>query len=68
MKYIIKWTNKYSNETGFVESINSKERHFVNTYEKDKAKQFIKANATKALKKLEEIGECVNNTFEVIEA
>lgn len=63
----IKWTNKYSKETGFVESINSRDRHFVNTYDYDKAKTFTKATVTKALKKLQEIGESENNDFGVID-
>lgn len=63
----IKWTNKYSKETGFVESINSRDRHFVNTYDYDKAKTFTKTTVSKALKKLQEIGECENNDFEVID-
>ena len=28
--FIIKWTNKFSGETGYVESISSKEKHFNN--------------------------------------
>jgi hypothetical protein len=63
----IKWTNKYSNESGYVESIDTKGGHFVNTYDYEKAKVYnTKGNATKALNKLQEIGECVNNTFELV--
>ena len=64
----IKWTNKYSNETGFVKDINNKEKHFVNTFDEAEAKVFknVKA-ANTAINKLIEFGEGNNNNFEVIE-
>ena len=64
----IKWTNKYSNETGFVKDINNKEKHFVNTFDEAEAKVFknVKA-ANTAISKLIEFGEGNNNNFEVIE-
>lgn len=66
---IIKWTNKFSNETGYVKSIISKEKHFENTNNKSEAKVFSnKGLATSAVKKLTEYGEADNNIFEIIEA
>ena len=37
---IIKWTNKYSNETGYVASISTKNECFINTFEESEAKRY----------------------------
>lgn len=68
MAKIIKWTNKYSNEEGYVQSVSKTEGHFVNTYEVAEAKTFKReCDVARALNTLEAIGECENNDFEVIE-
>jgi hypothetical protein len=65
----IKWTNKFSGETGFVADIKRKAGHFVSTFEAAEAKAFKNAkNAEKAIKTLAEIGEADNNNFEIVEA
>ena len=68
MAMIIKWTNKYSQEQGFVQSIVKAEGHFVNTYDAAEAKVYKRqCDVTKALNVLNSIGESENNNFEVIE-
>ena len=65
---VIKWTNNFSGETGFVESVNTKEQHFVNTYDIQNAKQYkAEANAKGMISKLISYGEGDNNTFEIVE-
>ena len=60
----IKWINKFSQETGFVESIETKEKHFVNTFDESKAKKFKTAEAAqKAINKLVGFGEAEANDF-----
>lgn len=36
----IKWTNKWSGETGYVKAIHNKEQYFENTFDADEAKNF----------------------------
>ena len=68
MAKIIKWTNKYSNEEGYVQSVSKTEGHFVNTYEIAEAKTFKReCDVARALNTLVAIGECENNDFEVVE-
>jgi hypothetical protein len=66
MKVILKWTNKFSHEEGFVKSVSDKEKHFINTYDCSEAKQYSEKNVDKVLKKLESYGEANNNDFEII--
>ena len=63
---ILKWTNVFSKETGFVKSISNTERHFVNTYEAKEAKKYSKRTIKNVLAKLESFGETENNVFEVV--
>lgn len=64
---IIKWTNKFSGETGYVEAIDSKNRHFVNTYDQNAAKQYkTETSARGMISKLISYGEGDNNTFEIL--
>ena len=68
MAKILKWTNKYSNEQGYLKSVKKADGHFVNTEVKEEAKVFSRqCDVTKAMKVLEEIGECENNVFEAEE-
>jgi hypothetical protein len=65
--FIIKWRNKYSGETGFVESISSKEGHFTNTFEEKEAKGYKSAAIAKRMvSTLTAIGEADNNDFEIV--
>lgn len=63
----IKWTNKYSKETGFVKCL--AKGHFINTFDPGEAMKFktIK-EADKTLDRLYEFGEDANNEFTVIES
>ena len=64
---IIKWTNKFSNESGFVKEVKTKEQHFVNTFNQTEAKTYkTDAGARKIINKLIEFGEANNNNFEVV--
>ena len=64
---IIKWTNRYSGEVGYVKSIDYRNKHFNNTFDIAEAKDFSKESTVKkAIDKLVEYGENENNTFEVI--
>lgn len=65
---VIKWTNKHSQESGFVKSIDYKNKHFNNTFDLSEAKKFAKYESIeKAIAKLTEYGEAINNNFEVID-
>ena len=61
----IKWTNKFSNESGYVKYIDYPKRHFVNTFNKDEARSFKSAQSQ--IDKLIEYGEAVNNDFIVVD-
>lgn len=68
MAKIIRWTNKYSEEQGYVQSIIKAEGHFVNTYDPAEAKVYKRqSDITKALNVLALIGEGDNNYFDVID-
>jgi hypothetical protein len=61
---IIRWTNKFSGEQGFVRKINHKDGYFENTFDKSEAMPF--AVTDKLLATLEEY--CHDNTYEALEA
>ena len=63
---IIKWTNKYSNETGYVASLSTKNKCFINTFEQSEAKQYSERSVTSLMTKLASFHETDNNDFEVI--
>lgn len=68
MAKIIKWTNKFSGEQGYVQSVVKAEGHFVNTYDAAEAKVYKRqSDVTRALNTLAEIGEGENNNFEVLD-
>ena len=63
---VIKWINKYSNEIGYVKSVDYRNKHFNNTFNMNEAKKFNTAeSAQKAIDKLMEYGEGENNYFEL---
>ncbi|MBQ2659203.1 MAG: hypothetical protein IJF87_11630 [Erysipelotrichaceae bacterium] len=64
---IIKWTNKYSGETGYVASVSRKEGHFINTYNREEAKDYSAKTVSKIVDDLIAFGEGEENVFEVIE-
>ena len=63
---IIKWTNKISNETGYVASLSTKNMCFINTFELEDAKRYSEKSVPGIMKKLEAYHETDNNEFEVI--
>lgn len=64
---IIKWTNKFSGETGFVKSINKREKHFDNTFNKAEARRYASVgSATQIVNMLMSFGEGENNNFEIV--
>lgn len=65
--YILKWTNKYSGETGYVESISAKEGHFNNTFDESSAKKYNSESiAKRMITTLKGMGETENNDFEAV--
>lgn len=69
MKHVVKWTNTYSGETGYVESTSTKNRCFYNTPEIDHAKAYAnEKSAAQAVKTLQSYGqgEEMCNEFELI--
>lgn len=64
---IIKWTNKFSGETGFVSSLSMKEKHFNNTFDAAEAKQYSEKAVKAVFTKLDNFGETENNVFETLE-
>ena len=62
---IIKWTNKYSNETGYIASLSTKNNCFVNTFEQDKAKRYSEKSVPGIMKKMEAYHETDKNEVEV---
>lgn len=68
MKYALKWTNKFSGETGFVKNVSSKENCFHNTFDEAEAKRYNSASiARRMITTLCSMGEGDNNDFDVIE-
>ena len=64
----IKWTNKYSQETGFVKTVSSAKKCFMNTSDEAEARVFkTEKAAQKAIDTLVEYGEAVNNDFTIVE-
>lgn len=64
---VIKWINRFSNESGYIKYIDYKNKHFVNTFNGTDAKKFVSTeSAEKAINKLIEYGEAENNIFEII--
>ena len=63
---IIKWTNKYSNESGYVASISTKNECFYNTFDKNEAKKYSERSLASMMKKLESFHETDDNIFEAI--
>ena len=64
---IIQWTNVFSNETGYVKSVSTKERHFVNTFDKSSAHVYKSLQAAQnVVLKLISYGEGDMNRFEIV--
>ena len=63
---IIKWTNKFSHESGFVASLSTKNECFINTFEQENARRYSEKSVSGIMKKLEAYHETDNNDFEYI--
>lgn len=69
MKCVLKWTNKYSQETGYVGKVLKTKGHFVNAECKAEAKKYPSENAAiKDVVILNDMGEADANIFHVIAA
>lgn len=63
----IRWTNKYSGESGFVKWVDYKKHHFHNTFNENEAKKYASVeSAQKTIYKLIEYGEGDNNNFDIV--
>ena len=63
----IKWTNKFSKETGYVKSIQNKKGYFEATFSKDSARKYKSfSEANNCLDILYRL--CPDNTYEIIES
>ncbi len=61
---IIKWTNRFSGEVGYVKKLNYRERYFENTWDQKEAKIFSKDTVDQALEVLQEY--CPQNIYEAV--
>ena len=63
----IQWTNKYSKETGYVKSVNTKEKYFENTFDIKEARDYSSLSTVKGIiTKLINYGEGENNDFIIV--
>ncbi len=63
----IKWTNRYSGESGYVATVDDAGRHFINAADvKDACNYRMTKTAEKVIDKLYEYGEGDNNDFEIV--
>lgn len=68
MKVVLKWTNKYSQETGYVAKIAKSKGYFENTEIVAEARKFRSVKeAENAIVTLVELGEAENNNFAAVE-
>ena len=65
---VLKWTNKYSGETGYVALISTKGQCFICTFDIEEAKRYSEKAVKGIMTKLENYHETDNNIFEAIEA
>ena len=60
----LKWTNKYSGETGYVGTVSKKKGYFTNEPDMLKAKRYVTyAAINNDLETLKSFGEFENNNF-----
>lgn len=63
-KRVLKWTNKYSGETGYVGTVSKKKGYFTNEPDVLKAKRYVTdAAISNDLETLKSFGEFKNNDF-----
>ena len=62
--YILMWRNRWSGDEGFVAKVSIKDKHFVNTFNKNEAHVYKNQLVLKqAMEQLQKFGECQNNEF-----
>lgn len=67
MKHVVKWKNRRSGETGYVEKINRKEDHFVSTQEIKDAMHYANAGlASSAITTLYNLADSAENDYESV--
>lgn len=63
-KRVLKWTNKYSGETGYVGTVSKKKGYFTNEPDILRAKRYVTdAAINNDLEALKSFGEFENNDF-----
>lgn len=68
-KYIIKWINRWSGESGYVSRVLISKKHFVNTFDVSKARRYNgEDEAKQGVSLLNTIGEGTNNEFVIVPA
>ncbi len=64
IRRVLKWTNKYSGETGYVGTVSKKKGYFTNEPDMLKAKKYVTDMAiNNDLETLKLFGEFENNNF-----
>lgn len=64
--FLLKWTNKFSGEQGYVGMVKKSEKHFVNADEAGAKKYRYEKQAINDIALLQEYGEADNNDFEIV--
>ncbi|MCD8068335.1 MAG: hypothetical protein LUE87_05520 [Lachnospiraceae bacterium] len=68
-RLILKWTNKFSGEEGYVKTVSVKKGYFVNTYDITEAKAYRSQKVLdNDIAALTDMGEAENNVFTAVEA
>lgn len=68
MTKIIRWTNKYSNEQGYVMTAKKADGHFVSTTDASLAKTFARqCDVVRTLNLLADMSDAEDNLYEAIE-
>lgn len=63
----IMWTNKYSQESGYVKSVKKKDGYFINTFDFDAAKSYASESSAKAqVNVLKTLKDGDNNDYRVL--
>ncbi len=61
----IRWTNKWSGETGYVKAV--EESHFINSFDESEALSIrTQKEAEKVIIHLNQCGEGTNNIFDIV--
>lgn len=61
---IIKWTNKYSGEQGYVKSLNRQDGYFENTFDENEAESYSEKNVNEIIELLYNF--CSDNNYQTV--